>query len=112
MFVHEEKHVGGGEGTPSAVTASPGGLLCIVFHWKLDLLVAAMHKAASLWHRPIMFLSAGNDVGALLLNKDPTRLYRGVKRRASKKTWMEGGVTREWKKKSGKEREEAKTRRE
>lgn len=45
----------GREGMLSAVTASPGGLLCIVFLWKLDLLVAAMHKAASLWHRPIMF---------------------------------------------------------
>lgn len=59
------------EGMLSAVTASPGGLLCIVFLWKLDLLVAMMHKAASLWHHPIMFLSAGNDVGASLLNKEP-----------------------------------------
>lgn len=61
----------GREGTPSAVTVSPGGLLCTVFRWKLDLLVAAMHKAGSLWHRPIMFLSAGNDVGEPLLNKAP-----------------------------------------
>lgn len=65
----------GGEGMLSAVTASPGGLLCIVFLWKLDLLVVAMHKAASLRHRPIMFLSAGNDVGAPLLNKAPPLLF-------------------------------------
>ncbi|TSS35890.1 hypothetical protein Baya_11627 [Bagarius yarrelli] len=65
----------------SAVTASPGGLLCIVFLWKLDLLVAAMHKAASFGHHPIMFLSAGNDVVSQVIlelgSYDPWKVPKG-----------------------------------